>query len=145
MPLFKCSVPECGALENTALGDFWMPRREGKPVRCSECATGTWHGRFDKRTPEEAGYVLATDGWYYTLAQLQPGTPEAKRGVMPADLVGLVDSLRGATPKRRQLPEGECAYCDRERTAGNNFFPSHDASDRCESGKHPHCTCDTCF
>ena len=21
----------------------------------------------------------------------------------------------------------------------------HDASDRCESGKHPHCTCDTCF
>lgn len=23
--------------------------------------------------------------------------------------------------------------------------PSHRASDRCESGKRPHCTCDTCF
>ncbi len=25
------------------------------------------------------------------------------------------------------------------------FVPSHKASNRCESGKHPHCTCDTCF
>lgn len=23
--------------------------------------------------------------------------------------------------------------------------PSHEASPRCKSGRHPHCTCDTCF
>lgn len=45
----------------------------------------------------------------------------------------------------RMAPEGECAYCDREREAGNSFFPSHTASTRCRSGSHNHCTCDTCF
>ena len=25
------------------------------------------------------------------------------------------------------------------------FAPSHIASRRCESGRRPHCTCDTCF
>jgi hypothetical protein len=25
------------------------------------------------------------------------------------------------------------------------FAPGHQPSDRCESGKRPHCTCDTCF
>ena len=34
---------------------------------------------------------------------------------------------------------------NREREAGNTFHPSHDASDRCCSGKHVHCSCDTCF
>ncbi len=48
-------------------------------------------------------------------------------------------------PRRRRLSTvGECAYCDAERN-GSGFHPSHDASDRCESGKHNHCTCDTCF
>ena len=81
MPLFKCD--ECGALENTALGFYW-PRNEigwaderlnGKAL-CSECMPaefddgspnpggGTWHGRFPKRTPEEAGYVEGCDGFY---------------------------------------------------------------------------------
>ena len=27
----------------------------------------------------------------------------------------------------------------------NIFAPRHKASSRCESGKHAHCTCDTCF
>jgi hypothetical protein len=49
-------------------------------------------------------------------------------------------------PKHRhQRPKGECVYCDREREAGNKHFPSHDASDRCESGKRPHCTCNVCW
>lgn len=47
--------------------------------------------------------------------------------------------------RRHQVDEGACAYCDRERQAGSTFHPSHDASDRCESGKRPHCSCDTCF
>lgn len=25
------------------------------------------------------------------------------------------------------------------------WAPRHKASPRCQSGKHPHCTCDTCF
>lgn len=48
-------------------------------------------------------------------------------------------------PKRHKAPPGECTTCDRERAQGNDFHPSHDASDRCESGKHAHCSCDTCF
>jgi hypothetical protein len=47
--------------------------------------------------------------------------------------------------KRHKAPEGECTYCDRERAENNNYHPSHDASERCESGKHSHCSCDTCF
>lgn len=46
MPLFHCS--KCGVVENTALGAYWYERLEGKPVLCSECSTGTWHGRFPK-------------------------------------------------------------------------------------------------
>lgn len=45
--------------------------------------------------------------------------------------------------RRAVLPAGECAYCDENRSA--SMFPRHDASERCESGKHAHCTCDTCF
>jgi hypothetical protein len=25
------------------------------------------------------------------------------------------------------------------------YMPAHKPSPRCESGKHPHCTCDICF
>lgn len=44
---------------------------------------------------------------------------------------------------RYRRPRGECAYCDEHRT--DSMMPSHTASARCESGKHPHCTCDICF
>lgn len=53
------------------------------------------------------------------------------------------------TPPRRfrrsKLDAWQCVYCDRERQAGNDFHPPHDASLNCESGKHNHCSCDTCF
>jgi len=47
----------------------------------------------------------------------------------------------------------ECATCNehfypaikRGQKICEVFAPSHKASDKCESGKHPHCTCDTCF
>jgi hypothetical protein len=29
---------------------------------CSECATGKWHGKFKKETPEDAGYEPEPDG-----------------------------------------------------------------------------------
>lgn len=44
MPLFNCS--KCGVVENTALGAYWYNSCKGKPVLCSECATGKWHGEF---------------------------------------------------------------------------------------------------
>ena len=49
---------------------------------------------------------------------------------------------RRRTTRRHKLPPGECAYCDRET---GTFHPSHDASRRCKSGKHAHCSCDCCF
>lgn len=47
MPLYVCD--HCRAVENTALGKFWLRRPRKLPVLCSECATGEWHGRFPKR------------------------------------------------------------------------------------------------
>jgi hypothetical protein len=38
-----------------------------------------------------------------------------------------------------------CAYCDKEKAVGSTFFPNHFASERCESGKRKHCSCDGCF
>lgn len=40
-------------------------------------------------------------------------------------------------------PKGECAYCDASRE--DSMMPSHTASANCESGNHPHCTCDVCY
>lgn len=60
MPLFKC--PDCGVIENTALGDFWGRGLDKLPPRCSQCATGKWHDRFPRRTPEELGYVELAHG-----------------------------------------------------------------------------------
>jgi hypothetical protein len=37
-----------------------------------------------------------------------------------------------------------CSECDRVKANGG-FGPPHNASPRCESGGHNHCTCDTCF
>jgi len=45
---------------------------------------------------------------------------------------------------RRQFAD-ECEYCREKKKEGQLFFPLHDPSPRCESGKKPHCTCDTCF
>lgn len=47
--------------------------------------------------------------------------------------------------RRHKLGLGECLYCDIERDLANDHHPPHDASPRCESGRHPHCTCDVCF
>jgi len=37
----------------------------------------------------------------------------------------------------------DCASCQREGRGA--FMPPHDASRRCKSGAHAHCSCDTCF
>lgn len=37
-----------------------------------------------------------------------------------------------------------CTYCVKYARPGE-FAPRHFASTRCQSGRHAHCTCDTCF
>lgn len=54
-------------------------------------------------------------------------------------------SVTRSTPRRHRAIPGECVFCDHERDVGNSFHPSHDPSEFCESGRHPHCTCDVCF
>jgi hypothetical protein len=61
---------------------------------------------------------------------------------MPDDILEQIAALGGPSKRRHKLPPGECPSCDREK---GDFHPSHDASESCESGKHNHCTCDTCF
>lgn len=51
---------------------------------------------------------------------------------------------RVLTVERRKYAT-DCAYCDMIRTTAGGHGPYHDASHRCESGKHSHCTCDSCF
>ena len=48
-------------------------------------------------------------------------------------------------PYIKQMPKGECTYCDLEYDKPTGLFPPHTASPRCQSGHHNHCTCDTCF
>lgn len=45
--------------------------------------------------------------------------------------------------RRRIVMEEGCETC--AELARGSWGPSHDPSPRCESGKRPHCTCDTCF
>lgn len=37
------------------------------------------------------------------------------------------------------------AAVEKGKLPADVFAPSHKARPRCESGKRPHCTCDTCF
>jgi hypothetical protein len=46
MPFYACTI--CGCYENTALGEYWTARLHRTPVRCSACASGTWHGQFPR-------------------------------------------------------------------------------------------------
>lgn len=36
-------------------------------------------------------------------------------------------------------------FYDNPKHPSDVFAPNHRPSDRCQSGKRPHCTCDTCF
>ncbi len=69
MSLFACS--ECGIVENTATGNYWVPRGEGQPPKCSQCATGKWHDLFPRRTPDEMG-LYEDRPWHLTLKEIPP-------------------------------------------------------------------------
>jgi len=53
---------------------------------------------------------------------------------------GVIDPPKPYAPGR----VAGCSTCDRD-PEGRQLMPPHTASDRCESGKHDHCSCDTCF
>jgi hypothetical protein len=55
------------------MGEYWANYYLNKPVLCSECATGEWHGEFEKQTLEESGYVKAKSGYLYQPEELEPG------------------------------------------------------------------------
>ena len=48
-----------------------------------------------------------------------------------------------SVPYLRGILVPGCSTCDRHVSGA--MMPSHFASARCESGGHPHCTCDSCF
>lgn len=62
MPLFKCS--KCGCIDNTAVGNYWAKKLHGHEPMCAECGYGEWHDIFEKKTPEECGYVELENGFY---------------------------------------------------------------------------------
>jgi hypothetical protein len=49
----------------------------------------------------------------------------------------------GLVSTKRVTRDESCPYCQLHQPGA--MYPPHDASPRCESGGHPHCTCDTCF
>lgn len=100
MPLYCCE--DCGCVENTALGFYWLRTSElwpeefrGKQL-CSECGPllyadgepsdfGKWHGRFEKKSA--TGYLI--DNWGF----LWP--PDMDLSRLPKDyrIVGKVEPL----------------------------------------------------
>lgn len=60
MSLFECG--KCGVIENTAVtSGSWLNQSKGKPMLCSECTDGKWHGLFPRQMFVGSGYVK--NGW----------------------------------------------------------------------------------
>jgi hypothetical protein len=68
MPLFACA--KCNALENTALSNYWINQRDGKPLVCSACdpEIAEWHSEWVKCSA--AGYGIGDDGFIYSPAEV---------------------------------------------------------------------------
>ena len=54
MSTFICT--KCGAVENTATSNYWVNKCDGKPIICSYCETGRWHGKFKIQHWSEWGF-----------------------------------------------------------------------------------------
>jgi len=74
--------------------------------------------------------------------ELYPQASEHEDGTGPGAVYNRMVKMGAIRP--------DCQACqeyfgtpDEPRPGG--MAPSHRASARCESGKRPHCTCDTCF
>lgn len=71
----------------------------------------------------------------------------ARSTVVSEDSTATVDRIEvdGDLGGRQTVFLDGCVTCDEDRAKGSWFFPAHYASSRCQSGRHPHCTCDTCW
>lgn len=97
MPLFKCT--ECHCVENTALGDYWTAKfgKSPRPVKCSECCDGKWHGKFTKQSAN--GYYVDVQGFLWSADEIAAGRLPAH-----AKIVALIQDNEVVT-----LTEGEKA------------------------------------
>lgn len=53
MSVYICE--KCGCIENTGLGGYWRNVIKKEPKACSECNTGKWHNKFEKKHWTEYG------------------------------------------------------------------------------------------
>lgn len=88
-----------------------------------------------------------TDGGILEMQSQSPITFKANKHVNEGD--GFDDEVSDEDRKfvdaqiaRRRTVPG-CKYCEENKFSRD--MPEHDASPDCESGKKPHCTCDSCY
>jgi hypothetical protein len=82
--------------------------------------------------------------WLARAKQIVASPPHTVLTPDPAELYcNLHNRAYSVCKAERHSWRPDCDYCARETPGG--FFPSHDASPRCESGHRDHCSCDTCF
>lgn len=60
------------------------------------------------------------------------------------DLIREMRAEQKASAERQAARHPDCTMCATIAAEGG-LGPSHEASERCESGKRAHCTCDTCW
>lgn len=60
MSTFICT--RCGAIENTAMSDYWLYAIKGKPPICSKCSNGKWHGKFERMHRSSIGVEALLEG-----------------------------------------------------------------------------------
>jgi hypothetical protein len=68
----------------------------------------------------------------------KPGHPSNPSGASAARITKVYKGTQ-------VLRDMDCPTCADAMANPGKAVPYHDASPRCESGKRPHCTCDTCF
>lgn len=52
----SCYICEnCGAIDNTAIGGYWINIINNEIPKCSECNYGKWHNKFEKKNWSEYG------------------------------------------------------------------------------------------
>lgn len=105
---------------------------------------------FDLQSREHARKVhqiLHTAHWvaYCEMGKIPNGSAsrifaeEAERATASA-LKSVTEEAKAKFGNNKAHPD--CDYCLTVSVFGG---PSHEASPRCRSGRHDHCTCDTCF
>jgi hypothetical protein len=97
-------------------------------------------GRREMNRQGGRAYIEGRGGWPMNdLFLTEAIEPLYADGVVPIAVPPGATVMHGL----RQQEAPDCETCVVLRFA--EFGPPHDPSPRCESGKHPHCSCDVCF